>query len=141
MITNLQKSGGLKGPHPPRLRRGLLKLRVGFSNVLTEIFNQNSLEEQFGNIRKVKKRNDNSSYQLGYSENVARIKRSITQVTGNTKEKQAIKEEFHGKRLTMFLLKNGKKKITNILCHSQRCCLKLLYSLFILYILFHSVCR
>ena len=63
-------------------------LSLGCSYVLTEKFNQDSLEEHFGNIRSVNRQNDNPSlYQLGYSENVVRIKRSITPVTGNTKGK------------------------------------------------------
>ena len=45
------------------------------SYVLTEKFNQDSLEEHLGNIGSVSRQNDNLSlYQLGYSENVVRIK-------------------------------------------------------------------
>ena len=80
--------------------------------MLTEKFTQDSLEEHLGNTRSVNRRNDNPSlYKLVYSENIVGMKRSITPVNGNTKER------FHGKRLMMLLLKKGKKKTMNkILC-------------------------
>ena len=53
-------------------------LQHGCSYVVTEKFNQVSLEEHIGNIRSVNKRNDNPSlYQLCYSENIVPIKRSF----------------------------------------------------------------
>ena len=70
-------------------------LQHGCSYVLTEKFNQDSLEEHFGNIRSVNRRNDNPSlYQLGYSENIVRRKRLITLVNGNTKGKWGNKRKI-----------------------------------------------
>ena len=70
-------------------------LQHGCSYVLTEKFDQDSSEEHFGNIRSVIRRNDNPSlYQQGYSENIVRIKRSITPVNGNTKGKWGNKRKI-----------------------------------------------
>ncbi len=57
--------------------------------VLTEKFNQDVVEENFGRQRSFGRRNDNPSlYQFGYNANTIRMQRSIAPVTGNTKGKQ-----------------------------------------------------
>ena len=70
-------------------------LQHGCSHVLTEKFNQDSLEEHLRNIRSVNRRNDNPSlYKLVYSENIVGMKRSITPVNGNTKGKWGNKRKI-----------------------------------------------
>ena len=92
-------------------------LQHGCSYVLTEKFNQDSSEEHFGNIRSVNRRNDNPSlYQLGYSENIVRIKRSITPVNGNTKGKWGNKRKISLEKVDGVPLEKGGKRMTNILC-------------------------
>ena len=61
-------------------------LKSGMKFVLTERFNQDVLEENFGRHRSVGRRNDNPSlYQFGYDSNTIRMQRSIAPVRGNTK--------------------------------------------------------
>ena len=65
--------------------RYLLKV-PGVEFVLTERFNQDVLEENFGRHRSIGRRNENPSlYQFGYDSNTTRMQRSIAPVTGNTK--------------------------------------------------------
>ena len=87
-------------------------LQHGCSYVLTEKFNQDLLEEHFGNIRSVNRRNDNPLlYKLRYSENIVRIKRSITPVNGNTKRKWGNKRKISwGKADDVPLEKRKKQK-------------------------------
>lgn len=65
--------------------RYLLKV-PGVEFVLTERFNQDVLEENFGRHRCIGRRNENPSlFQFGYDSNTTRMQRSIAPVTGNTK--------------------------------------------------------
>ena len=94
------------------------------------------MEEHFGKIASVNRRNDKPSlYLLDYSENIVRIKRSITQVNGNTKGKWGTKRKISWEKVDEVPLEKRKKQ-KNV---DHRCRLKLLYSPFILYILSYSV--
>lgn len=54
--------------------------------VLTERFCQDSLEEYFGNQRKLGRRNDNPDMRsFGYNDNTIRIQRSVSCQSGNTR--------------------------------------------------------
>ena len=65
--------------------RYLLKV-PGIEFVMTERFNQDVLEENFGRHRCIGRRNENPSlFQFGYDSNTTRMQRSIAPVTGNTK--------------------------------------------------------
>ena len=86
-------------------------LQHGCSYVLTEKLSQDSLEEHFGNIRSVNRRNKNPSlYQLGYRENIVRIKRSITPVTGNIKGKQGNKRSISREKVDDVSFEKRKKE-------------------------------
>ena len=94
------------------------------------------MEEHFGKIASVNRRNDKPSlYLLDYSENIVRIKRSITQVNGNTKGKWGNKRKISWEKVDEVPIEKRKKQ-KNV---DHRCRLKLLYSPFILYILSYSV--
>lgn len=54
--------------------------------ILTERFCQDTLEEYFGNQRKLGRRSDNPDIRLiGYNDNAIRIQRSISCQSGNTR--------------------------------------------------------
>lgn len=60
-------------------------LNAGMPYVLTERFNQDSLEEYFGRQRSLGRRNDNPTVQqFGYQANTIRMQRSVVRATGNT---------------------------------------------------------
>ena len=59
-------------------------IRVNF--ILTEKFNQDFLEQNFGTHRSLGGRSDNPTLEkFGYDENTIRMQRSVVPVTGNTK--------------------------------------------------------
>lgn len=61
-------------------------LAEGMEYVLTERFCQDSLEQYFGNQRKIGRRSDNPDLrQFGYNDNTIRIQRNISITSGNTK--------------------------------------------------------
>ena len=61
-------------------------LQEGMDFVLTERFCQDSLEEYFGNQRKLGRRNDNPDIRaFGYNNNSIRIQRQISCESGNTR--------------------------------------------------------
>ena len=69
------------------------------------------MEKHFGNFRSDNRRNDNPSlYQLGYSENVVWIKRSITPVTGNTNGKHGKKRRISWEKVDDVPLQKRKKE-------------------------------
>ena len=114
-------------PTPPIIRD---------SRVPTEKFIGDLLEERFGKITSLNRRNDKPSlYLLDYSENIVRIRRSITQVNGNTKGKWGNKKKISWEKVDEVPLEKRKKQ-KNV---DHRCRLKLLYSPFILYIFSYSV--
>ena len=56
------------------------------SFVLTETFNQDCVEENFGRHRGLGRRNENPSLiQFGFDSNTIRMQRSTVPVTGNTR--------------------------------------------------------
>ena len=64
-------------------------VRSGMKYVLSERFNQDVLEENFGRHRGLGRRNDNPTlHQFGYDSNTIRMARNVAPVTGNTKGKQ-----------------------------------------------------
>ena len=64
-------------------------LKSGMPYILSERFNQDVLEENFGRHRGLGRRNDNPTlHQFGYDSNTIRMARSVAPVTGNTKGKQ-----------------------------------------------------
>lgn len=61
-------------------------LGEGMEYILTERFCQDTLEEYFGNQRKLGRRSDNPDIRLiGYNDNAIRIQRSISCQSGNTR--------------------------------------------------------
>ena len=61
-------------------------LQEGVEFVLTERFCQDTLEEFFGNQRKLGRRSDNPDIRaFGYNSNTIRIQRSVSCQSGNTK--------------------------------------------------------
>ena len=60
-------------------------LSKGVPEVLSNRFNQDILEEHFGQHRSLGHRNENpSSYAFGYQENVVRDWKTVMKITGNT---------------------------------------------------------
>ena len=58
-------------------------LRIGISFVLTETFNQDCVEDNFGRYRGLGRWNENPSlFQFGYNSNTIRMQRSVVPVTG-----------------------------------------------------------
>ena len=67
-------------------------IQDGMKFILTERFNQDVAEENFGRHRGVGRRNENPSlHQFGYDSNTLRMARSIVPMKGNTKGKYSQK--------------------------------------------------
>ena len=67
-------------------------IQDGMKFVLTERFNQDVAEENFGSHRGVGRRNENPSlHQFGYDSKTLRMARFIVQMKGNTKSKYSQK--------------------------------------------------
>ena len=61
-------------------------LGEGMEYILTERFCQDTLEEYFGNQRKLGRRSDNPDIRfIGYNDNAIRIQKSISCQRGNTR--------------------------------------------------------
>ena len=70
-------------------------LQEGFTNVLTERFCQDPVEEYFGNQRKLGRRCDNPDLaQFGYNDNTIRIQRNVSYTSGNTRGKYDTKRSW-----------------------------------------------
>ena len=77
-------------------------LQEGVEFVLTERFCQDTLEEFFGNQRKLGRRSDNPDIRaFGYNSNTIRIQRSVSCQSGNTKgrkdKRKACEQVTHDK--------------------------------------------
>ena len=73
----------------------------GCEFILTEMFCQDIVEENFGRQRGLGRRNDNPIIRgFGYNDNTLRIQRSCVPVESNTKWKKC-KKTLHGPLLTI----------------------------------------